>query len=117
MNEKIIRPGVVRKVLDLARSRGHKCTQEAVDNILTAFFDVVKDTISNGDSIHINGFMTIGTQYRKERKARNVLQNIEIVVPPHYRVHIKPGVDLQRAAEEYTKKSITQFGGLRDDNC
>lgn len=106
MREKIIRPGVIRKVLDLTRLRGHKCTQEAVDNILTAFFDVVEDAILNGDNIHINGFMTIGTQYRKERKARNVLQNTEIIVPPHYRVHIKPGVNLQRAAEEYTKNQL-----------
>ncbi len=103
MNEKIIRPGVMKRVLDLTRSRGQKYTQEAVENILTAFFDVAESAVLNGDTIHLNGFLTIGTQYRKERKARDVKKNIEMIVPPHYRVHIKAGSKLQQAAADYTK--------------
>ena len=37
MNEMIIRPGVVKKIVDLAKSRNQSYTQEVVNDVLTAF--------------------------------------------------------------------------------
>ncbi|MBQ9991406.1 MAG: HU family DNA-binding protein [Lachnospiraceae bacterium] len=106
MNEKIIRPGVVKRIVDLTKSRNQPYTQEVVNDILTAFFDVVEDAISNGNSINLNGYLTIETQYRKERKARNVHENTEIIVPEHYKVNIKVGSKFNQAAERYTEKQL-----------
>lgn len=108
MNEKIIRPGVVKRIVDLTKSRNQAYTQEVVNDILTAFFDVVEEAISNGNSINLNGYLTIETQYRKERKARNVSENTEIIVPEHYKVNIKSGSKFNQAAERYTE---IQSGG------
>ena len=106
MSEKIIRPGVVKKIVDLTKSRNQNYRQEVVSDILTAFFDVVEEAISNGDSINLNGYMTIETQYRKERKARNVSENTEIVVPEHYKVNIKAGSKFNNAAKRYTEMQL-----------
>lgn len=94
--------------MDLTKSRNQNYTQEVVGDILTAFFDVMEDAISNGDSINLNGYLTIETQYRKESKARNVYENKEIIVPEHYKVNIKVGSKLNQAAKQYTEK---QLGG------
>lgn len=106
MNEKIIRPGVIKRIVDLTKSRNQNYTQEVVNDILTAFFDVVEDAISNGNSINLNGYLTIEMQYRKERKARNVSENTEIVVPEHYKVNIKAGSKFNNAAERYTEMQL-----------
>lgn len=108
MNEKIIRPGVVKRIVDLTKSRNQSYTQEVVNDILTAFFDVVEEAISNGNSINLNGYLTIETQYRAARKARNVSENQEIIVPEHYRVNIKSGSKFNSAAKRYTEM---QLGG------
>lgn len=91
-------------IVDLTKNKNQLYTHEVVNDILTAFFDVIESAIESGNSINLNGYMTIETQYRAERKARNVKQNKEIIVPEHFRVHIKPGSKLNRAAEIYTKK-------------
>lgn len=106
MSEKIIRPGVVKKIVDLTKSRNQNYRQEVVSDILAAFFDVVEEAISNGDSINLNGYMTIETQHRKERKARNVSENTEIVVPEHYKVNIKAGSKFNNAAKRYTEMQL-----------
>lgn len=106
MNEKIIRPGVVKRIVDLTKSRNQNYTQDVVGDILTAFLDVVEDAISNGNSINLNGYLTIETQYKKERKARNVHENTEIIVPEHYKVNIKAGSKFNNAAERYTEMQL-----------
>lgn len=106
MNEKIIRPGVVKRIVDLTKSRNQPYTQEVVNDILTAFFDVVEDAISNGNSINLNGYLTIETQYKKASKARNVYENTEIIVSEHYKVNIKAGSKFINAAAIYTEKQL-----------
>lgn len=106
MNEKIIRPGVIKKIVDLTKSRNQSYTQEIVDDVLTAFFNVIEEAISNGNSIILNGYMTIETQYRAERKARNVSKNQEIIVPERYRVHIKSGSKFNQAAMRYSESKL-----------
>ena len=106
MNERIIKPGVVKMIIDHTKNKNKKYTQETVNDILTAFFDVVEIAIYKGNSIHINGYMTIEPQYRAERKARNVQANTEIKVPPHYKVNIKSGSRFNQAAEHLTERIL-----------
>lgn len=51
MNEKIIKPGVIKRVVDVLKCRNKKYTQEDVENIIFAFWDVIIDGLSNGDYI------------------------------------------------------------------
>ena len=106
MNEKIIKPGVVKTIIDYTKIKNKKYTQEAVNDILTAFFDVIEIAISNGNSIHMNGYMTVEPQYRAERKARNVQANTEINVPEHYRVNIKSGSRFNKAAKRLKERFL-----------
>lgn len=106
MNEKIIRPGVIKRVVDLLKSRNKKYTQEDVETIIFAFWDVVIGAISNGDSVNLNGYATIGTKHMAERKSRNVAENKEMIVPEHYRVYFKAGSKLNQAATALTKKQL-----------
>ena len=106
MNEKIIRPGLIKRVVDLLKCRNKKYTQEDVENIVSAFWDVIIDALSNGDSVNLNGYATIGTKYVAERKSRNVAKNREMIVPEHYRVYFKAGSKLNQAATAFTKKQL-----------
>ncbi|MGN0163805.1 MAG: HU family DNA-binding protein [Candidatus Ornithomonoglobus sp.] len=106
MKEKLIKHDVVKRIVDLSKSKNHPYTQEEVNNILTSFFDVIENAISNGDSVNLNGYMTIEPQYRAERKARNVKANTIITVPEQYRVHIKSGIKFNRAAKHYTELKL-----------
>lgn len=106
MNEKIIRPGLIKRVVDLLKCRNKKYTQEDVENIVSAFWDVIIDALSNGDSVNLNGYATIGTKYMAERKSRNVVKNKEMILPAHYRVCFKAGSKLNQAVMTYTQKQL-----------
>lgn len=112
MNEKIVKPGVVKRIVDLLKYKNKKYTQEDVETILSAFWNIVIDAISNGDSVNLNGYATIGTKYMAERKSRNVAENKEMILPEHYRVYFKAGSKLNQAALDFTKK---QLGGKENN--
>ena len=106
MNEKIIKPGVVKRIVDSLKRKEKKYTQEDIETILSAFWDVVIDAVSNGDSVNLNGYATIGTKHMAERKSRNVAENKEMILPEHYRVYFKPGSKLNQAALVFTQKEL-----------
>lgn len=112
MNEKIIKPGIIKRIVDLTKSRNQKYTQEDIDNIMTAFWDVIIEAIMNGDSINLNGYVSIENKYMSSRKARNVAENTEVIVPEHYRVNFKSGSKLNKAAMIFTEK---QLGALHNE--
>ena len=106
MNEKLIKPGVVKRIADSLRHKDKNYTQEDIETILSAFWDVVIDAISNGDSVKLNGYATIGIKHMAERKSRNVVENRTMILPEHYRVHFKPGSKLNQAAKDFTAKEL-----------
>lgn len=106
MNEKIIRPGLIKRVVDLLKSKNKKYTQEDVENIIFAFWEVIINVLTNGDSVKLNGYVTIGTKYMAERKSRNVAENKEMILPEHYRVYFKAGSKLNQAAMTFTQKRL-----------
>lgn len=106
MNEKIIKPGVVKRITDSLKHKDKNYTQEDIETILSAFWDVVIDAVSNGDSVKLNGYATIGTKHMAERKSRNVVENRTMILPEHYRVHFKPGSKLNQAAKDFTAKEL-----------
>ena len=112
MGERIIKPGVIKRVMDLLNYRDKKYTQEDIENILSAFWNVIINALSNGDSVNLNGYVTIGTRHMAERKSRNLAENKEVTVPEHYRVCFKSGSKLNRAAKEFTQKQLGNKGKI-----
>ena len=46
MNEKLIKPGVVKRIADSLRHKDKNYTQEDIETILSAFWDVVINSFS-----------------------------------------------------------------------
>ncbi|MCI8744774.1 MAG: hypothetical protein HFI23_03970 [Lachnospiraceae bacterium] len=46
MNEKLIKPGVVKRIADSLRHKDKNYTQEDIETVLSVFWDVVIDAIS-----------------------------------------------------------------------
>ena len=99
MNEKIIRPGLIKRVVDLLKCRNKKYTQEDVENIVSAFWNVIYESIENGDSIKINNYVKMEPKYYKAVKLNaNGFNNItENIVPARYRIRFTMGERLKEA--------------------
>lgn len=108
MNERITKPRLIKRIVDLLKRRNKKYTQEDVEVILSAFRDIVIEAVSNGDSVNLNGYAAIGLKHVAERKSRNVIKNQEMILPEHYQVKLKAGSKLKQAAIDFTQK---QLGG------
>ncbi len=106
MNEKIIRPGVIQRIFNLTKSRKQNHSIETISEILTAFFDVVENSISIGNTIVLNGYMIIEPRHRPQKEIYCAGKGKEITIPEQYRVYIKPGSKLATAAKRYTEKKL-----------
>lgn len=121
MNEKIIKPGIVKKVVDkldgtkieiggnkesYKRKYHLKYTQEIVDNVITAFMDSIVDIIENGDSVKLNSYMVLEPKYYVEKRARNVYANEEYIMPAQYRVKLNVGTKLEEACKRLSEREI-----------
>ena len=119
MNEEIIKPGIVKRTVDkLDGTRivigGNKeyykslyhlqYTQEIVDNVLSAFLQVMEDELGQGNTIRLNGYFTVKPEFRKSRKARNVYANEDVIIPDRYVLKMKGGKKLKEACERFNKK-------------
>lgn len=70
-------------------------TQKGIMLTLDAFFDVVKESISNGEHIELRGFGTFETKIRESKKAINPRTKESIIVKRHAVPVFKPGKDLK----------------------
>lgn len=109
MNEKIIKPGVVQEICDLTKSKNQNYNTETINDILTAFLDVIEDAVSKGNSIILNGYMTIEARHRPQKEIYCAGKGKEITVPEQYRAYIKPGSKLAKAAKRYTEKKLGEM--------
>ena len=105
MNEKIIKPGVVKRITDQIKDKNPLCTTEAVDDVLTAFFNVITTAIAEGDSIILKGYMVVKPQLRAEIVTSGNIGK-KTIVPEHYAVRLKAGTQLKEAAKQLTEKQI-----------
>ena len=73
-----------------------------VEAFLSAFIDVVTETLSSNGDIRLVGFGTFASVERKETKGRNPSTGAEIVIPASRLPKFKPGQTLKDAVN--TKK-------------
>ena len=62
------------------------CTQEIVE----AFMDIVKETVSQGEPVYLRGFGSFIRKTRAEKVGRNIKEEKSIIIPEHNIPAFKP---------------------------
>lgn len=89
---KLTKTDVVAK---LAAAMGSTKTQ--AEEFLTAFIDLVTETVSNGDEITLTGFGAYRRTKRNTRQGINPKTGQPITIPESYSVNFKVGKKLKDA--------------------
>lgn len=61
-----------------------------------ATFDVIAETLRNGEQVRIANFITLDTEMTKPRTARNLYAGTEVFVPSYRKVKVKVGAELKK---------------------
>ena len=69
----------------------------SVSTTLESFFEIVKDTLTQGDAVYVRGFGSFVNKYRAAKKARNISAKTTVMVPAHSVPGFKP-------AKEFTEQ-------------
>lgn len=75
-------------VNQIAKSTGVEKTQVA--QIVEAFMESVKGSMTNGNNVYLRGFGTFLIKKRAEKTARNISKNTTMIVPAHSIPAFKP---------------------------
>jgi DNA-binding protein HU-beta len=62
----------------------------AVQNVIEAFMDNVKDSLSKDNNVYLRGFGSFIVKKRAQKTARNISKNKTIVIPAHNIPSFKP---------------------------
>lgn len=61
-----------------------------VSETVEAFFNVVKDSLSQGENIYVRGFGSFINKKRAKKVARNISKNTAIIIDEHFVPSFKP---------------------------
>ena len=61
-----------------------------VSTTVEAFFNVVKDSLADGENIYVRGFGSFINKKRAKKVARNISKNTAIIIDAHYVPSFKP---------------------------
>lgn len=76
-------------------------TFEDVDAILEACLEIAKNALRSGDNISFRGFGTLGLNYRKPRKTKQIGTDTDVVIDGRYVPKFVFGNDLRLCAKLY----------------
>ena len=79
-------------------------TQKKITSILDSFFDVVKESVAEGNKIELRGFGTFDLREIKEKEIKNPRNNQSILVHEHAVPVFKPGKDFKRKTRDSLKR-------------
>lgn len=92
------RPSLIQEI-----AQKTKIEPEAVERVLLAFEETVKNTLQNGEKITLMGFGVFLAKKRESRRAANPLNPEEtILVPTVTVVKFRPGQYLKEAVKNST---------------
>lgn len=74
----------------------------SVSTTLESFFDIVKDTLGQGDAVYVRGFGSFVNKHRAAKKARNISAKTTVMVP----AHSVPGFKPAKEFTEHVKASV-----------
>lgn len=77
---------------ELARevSRAVGVDSETAMAVIEGFMEAVKASVIAGEPVYLRGFGTFGVKHRAEKRARNITQNVTVVIPEHNIPNFKP---------------------------
>lgn len=83
-----------------------KYTQKIIANVLDSFWEVVAETIEEGNSVKLNNYVKIEPRYYKAivMNANGFKGINENVVPARYKMKFKMGKRLKKACEQLLDK-------------
>jgi DNA-binding protein HU-beta len=61
-----------------------------VQQVVENFFTVMKDSMSQGNSVYFRGFGSFVVKKRARKVARNIAKNTSMVIDPHFIPSFKP---------------------------
>lgn len=62
----------------------------AVQNVIEAFMENVKDSVAKGNPVYLRGFGSFIVKHRAEKAARNITKNTTMTIPAHDIPAFKP---------------------------
>lgn len=62
----------------------------AVQQIVEAFMDTIKNAMTNGENVYLRGFESFIIKRRAEKTGRNISKNTTIIIPAHNIPAFKP---------------------------
>lgn len=62
----------------------------AVQNVIEAFMESVKGSVSKGNPVYLRGFGSFIVKHRAEKAARNITKNTTMTIPAHDIPAFKP---------------------------
>lgn len=75
------------------------------------FFEVIKDSMEQGESIYVRGFGSFVNKKRAKKVARNISKNTALVIEEHYIPSFKPSKQfVQKIKESSTLKKQINSG-------
>jgi DNA-binding protein HU-beta len=72
-------------------------TKEQADAVLTAFTEVIGESLAKGEKVQLTGFLTAEAVARAERTGRNPRTGEELVIPASTGVKLSAGSKLKAA--------------------
>lgn len=64
--------------------------RKEVLNVVEAFMEVVKDSLTGGEEVFLRGFGSFIIKQRAEKTARNISKNTTVIIPAHQIPAFKP---------------------------
>jgi len=74
--------------------------------VIDSFFEIIKNVLSNGESIELRGFGTFGLKVRKGRAARNPRSGETLSVADRVVISFKPGKELKQLGKLVPVKKV-----------
>lgn len=84
-------------VNEVAKSTGIE--KVAVQTVVEAFMESVKDSMINGEAVYLRGFGSFIIKHRAEKAARNITQKTTITIPAHNIPAFKPAKSFAEAVK------------------
>lgn len=106
MNQKVIKPGIIRRMVEKIENNGQSISSEIADMCVIAFLDAVADILSEGDTVILRGYMNIYPKYCKSKEVKNVMDKSIVTIPAHYKAGIKAGKKLNASCQNLIKQEV-----------
>ncbi|MBL6963538.1 MAG: integration host factor subunit beta [Bacteroidetes bacterium] len=74
-----------------------------VKEVVEVFFDIVKDSLIQGENVYFRGFGSFTLKKRAQKIGRNITKNTSIVVPAHFIPYFKPSKSFASKVKENVK--------------